>query len=388
MIDLDTLAPLVPKAPDFTADRGSLERAFPDIAAAMKATQQNPKYHAEGDVWEHTMMVCECLARDPDFRGCSVRVQRELFLAALFHDIGKTKTTVLKNGEWTSPNHAIVGAHMVRDMLMREYGLSGSRERQSFRETVCFLIRCHMAAPYIMESADPARKLIRLAANGELADDFTLKHLLILSRADSSGKISEDDSKSGESVLLAAELAKELGCYEAPPRFSSSFTEYAYLSGRNVTPDTPLYNDTVCEAIMMCGLPGVGKDTYIREHFPDLPMVSLDEIREEFHISPVGDQQEVVRIAKVRAKQLLRSKQSFVWNATDITSDIRAGLIELFIRYRAYVRIVYLETEYTLNLERNAAREKPVPQAVIERMLSRLAPPERYEAHEVEWRCV
>lgn len=383
-----SLLPLVPAAPDFTVDRELLARAFPDTAADMKATKQNPRYHAEGDVWEHTVMVCECLAHDPDFRACPERVRQELFLAALFHDIGKIKTTKLENGEWTSPSHAIVGANTARELLIREYGMSGSKEQQNFRETICFLIRYHMVAPYIMESARPERKLIRIAANGELAEDFTLKHLLILARADGGGKISEDDSKGEEAVLLAAELAKELGCYEAPLQFASPITGYAYLTGRNVTPDTPLYDDTLCEAILMCGLPGAGKDTYIRRYYPEHEMISLDDIRAEFGISPVGDQAEVARIAKSRAKQLLRSKRSFVWNATNLTADLRSGLITLFTGYRAKVKIVYLETEYALDLERNAAREDAVPQSVIERMLSKLSPPERHEAHEVEWKCV
>ncbi|MBQ3330121.1 MAG: AAA family ATPase [Ruminococcus sp.] len=382
------LLSLVPTAPDFSVDFAGIERAFPAVVADMRATPQNPKYHAEGDVWAHTAMVCECIARDPDFRACPERVRQELFLSALFHDIGKTRTTKLENGEWTSPNHAVVGACMVRDMLTREYGLSGSAERQAFRETVCFLIRYHMVAPYIMESQKPDRKLIRLASNGELAADFTLSRLLILARADGNGKISESGGEGEESVMLAAELSKELGCFEAPVRFASPFTAYAFFAGRNVTPDTPLYNDTVCEAILMCGLPGVGKDAYIRAHYPDLPMISLDDIRAEYGISPVGDQSEVARIAKARAKTLLRAKRSFVWNATNVTAKLRGELISLFTGYHAYVKIVYLETDYARDLERNAAREAAVPQAVIETMLSKLIPPERHEAHEVEWKLV
>ena len=80
------------------------------------------------------------------------------------------------------------------------------------------------------------------------------------------------------------------------------------------------------------------------ENYADYPVVSLDDIRNEYDISSLGNQQEVVRIAKSRAKQYLRNNQSFVWNATSVTADIRSKLIKLFIPYRAYVRIVFLET--------------------------------------------
>ncbi len=36
----------------------------------------------------------------------------------------------------------------------------------------------------------------------------------------------------------------------------------------------------------MCGLPLAGKDTYIKENFKEIEVISLDDIREEFNISP------------------------------------------------------------------------------------------------------
>ena len=52
------------------------------------------------------------------------------------------------------------------------------------------------------------------------------------------------------------------------------------------------------------------------------------------------------------------------------------------------VKIVFLETDYAENLDRNQRRRYAVPPDVIDKMLSKLVPPERFEAHEVDWRCV
>ncbi len=386
---IDELLSVVPQAPDFEICWEEIERSFMcPFAAGMKETPQNPKYHAEGNVWNHTKMVCECLVKDEDFRALEERQRQELFLAALLHDAGKRHTTRLENGEWISPGHAIAGAKITRDLLWREYGLCGSKELQNFRETICLLIRYHMSAPYIFESDDPGSRLIKTSANGELAPDFDLKSLFILAKADANGKIADDNRKGEETVLLVEEAAKENGCFTQPKEFSDPYTEYAYLSGKNVAPNAELYNDTKCEVILLCGLPGTGKDTWIKSVYPEYPVISLDDIRAEFGISPAGDQNEVARIAKSRARQLLRSRQSFVWNATSVTADIRNKLVSLFNSYHAYVKIVFLETEWDENLRRNMARPDHVPEYVIETQLAKLTPPERFEAHEVDWICV
>ena len=108
----------------------------------------------------------------------------------------------------------------------------------------------------------------------------------------------------------------------------------------------------------------------------------------EYKLPHTGDQQEAARIAKERAKQYLRQKKSFIWNATSVTPDIRSRLIALFTGYNAYVKIIFLETDYRENLQRNKNRKDAVPQAVIEKMLEKLTPPERFEAHEVNWICI
>ena len=239
-----------------------------------------------------------------------------------------------------------------------------------------------------MTEPEAEQRLMRMAANGALTADFTLKHLFLLSKADANGKISEGNPKSEASVLLAGELAQEISCYEKPFTFASPYAEYAYLSGKTTDPHNHLYNNTQTTAVMLCGLPGTGKDTYCQQCFPDWPMVSLDAIREETGIPPVGSQKEVVQIARSRAKAFLRQRQSFVWNATSITPDIRSHFVKLCEDYHAYVRIVFLETAYDENLKRNQNRRKAVPPSVIDKMLSKLVLPERFEAHEIMWHCV
>ena len=65
-----------------------------------------------------------------------------------------------------------------------------------------------------------------------------------------------------------------------------------------LTKSQELHNDTWGTVYMMRGLPGSGKDTWIRQHLSDIPMVSLDEIRRERKILPTANQGLVANIAK------------------------------------------------------------------------------------------
>ena len=138
----------------------------------------------------------------------------------------------------------------------------------------------------------------------------------------------------------------------------------------------------------MSGLPGSGKDTWIDRHAPKLRQISLDSIREEIKAQPTGHQGTVVQAAREKARAFLRSGEDFVWNATNLSREIRTQVVDLLAAYDARIRIVYVEASRDLlfaqNRERNR-RNATLPAAAIERMMDRWEVPDRSEAQEVEW---
>lgn len=378
-----------PKEPDWRIDWDKLVAAnlFPWVEA-MQHTKQAPLWHTEGDVWTHTQMVCEELAGMQGFRKLPERQRQEVFLAALLHDIGKVPCTRLEDGVWTSPNHAVVGAKMAREWLWKVCGFSGSVMMRDFRETVCELIRYHAIPTHILEQGNPERRLIRIAANGELSKDFSLELLCMLSTADVLGRITERKQESLEIVELCAETARAAGCFSGAASFPTEVSKYAYLSGRVAQPGVEWYDNTWGEVVLLAGLPGTGKDTWIQTYFEEYPVVSLDTIRKQMHISPRKEQGAVIGAAREQAKEYLRKKRSFVWNATNLTPVIREKQVRLFEGYYAAVRIVFLETGWEEGIRRNQQREREVPRQVIDGMLQNLVLPERGEARYVEWNCV
>ena len=61
-------------------DVGAIESLFPELAA-LRGVTQPPKYHPEGDVWIHTMMVLDASAK--------LSADEAVRFAALVHDLGK-----------------------------------------------------------------------------------------------------------------------------------------------------------------------------------------------------------------------------------------------------------------------------------------------------------
>lgn len=377
---------LIPASEDEEIDWSAIESLFaPCGLSNLTLTPQNPAYHGEGDVLTHTKLVCDTLNRMDAFHALPPRQKTALFLAAVLHDIGKGKTTRLEDGVWVSPHHASTGSMIVRAFLWRDCGFCGTVEKARLRETVCALVRFHMLPMHLIEQEDAVHIAREVASIAELAPDFSWELLCLLAEADARGRIAEDMDACLEKVELCRLLTEEAGCFRSHYPFPDAFTKRAYLSGRRVPPDHSLFDDTWGEIIMLSGLPGTGKDTWIRENAPELPMISLDEIRKELTVDPAESQGAVVQTAHERAREYLRKKQAFVWNATSLTKETRQRQVSLFERYGAIVRIVYLETDWSTRTARNRERLDKVPESAVERMLEKTVPPTPEEAQIVDW---
>lgn len=373
------------KSEELTAAAEEILRRYEE---GLRQTPQSPVYHAEGNVLVHTLMVCDALKGLPEYKELNPLQQHIVYVAALLHDIGKIHTTRFVDDDWHTPHHAPTGSNMVRELLWREYGLCGNKELIEIREAICLLIRYHSYPPVAIERENPQLRLHRMAANGLLAPDFSIRLLCLLCKADMLGRKCDDQQEVLDKIVLCEELAKEEGCFDGCYLFPSSYTQRAFLAGSDVWKDQELYDDCWDEVVLMSGLPGTGKDTWIKQNVPDLPMISLDDIRRINKIPPTAKQGKVANIAREQAKEYLRRQQPFVWNATNITAQMRESLISLFETYHAHVRIVYLETDWQVLLERNRSRKDAVPQLVIEEMMGKMTLPEASEARKVVWRSV
>lgn len=345
----------------------------------MKGVPQDPKWHAEGDVFTHTKMVVSELIKLPEFEMLSEQDKHILITAALLHDVEKRSTTAEEeiDGEIriVSPRHAKKGEFTARELLYKEMNAPFP-----IREKICKLVRLHGLPIWAISKDNPNKEVIYASTV------VNTSHLKMLAKADIFGRICEDPDEILLRIELFEELCKDNKCLGRKREFKSDYGRYLYFNKKESSPDYEPFDDLICTVTVLSGLPGSGKDTYIKNNF-DLPELSLDNIRRENKISPTDKKKngQVIQMAKEKAKEYLRAKTSFVFNATNITSDMRSKWIGLFTDYNARVKIVYIEVPYKTLKNQNSNRDYKVPENVIDKMIWKLEIPTFKEAHNVEY---
>lgn len=107
----------------------------------LKEAEQSPKYHPEGNVWNHTMLVVDHAAK----RKAKSIDEKVFMWAALLHDIGKPDTTRNRKGKITSYDHEKLGAKLTEDFL------SEFISDYKFIEEVAVLVRWHMQILHVVK---------------------------------------------------------------------------------------------------------------------------------------------------------------------------------------------------------------------------------------------
>lgn len=340
-------------------------------AIAMRDCQQDAGWHAEGDVWTHTRMVYRELTRLADWQALDHESKVKLVFAALFHDSGKPATTHVdpETGRTRSPKHSLVGAEICRSVL-RELGCN-----LALREEITGLVRYHGRPPYLLEKSDPAREVIQLSwlVNNRLLYYFAL--------ADARGRRGHEASRPEETIILWKETAEEHACFDRPYEFANARARFLFYRGALSSLHYTPREDYRCTVTLMSGLPGSGKDTWLASHRPDLPVVSLDDLRAELDVDATQNQGAVIQAARENCRAHLRTGRDFAFNATNIVRHTRKRWGDLFADYGARIEVVYVEPPLAVILRRNAARSHPVPEQVIHKLLLKLDPPTWAEAH-------
>lgn len=159
---------------------GRLKEILPELFATI-GVLQNPVWHPEGDVFEHTQQVLDCAARQA---YDSDQEKLVIMLASLCHDLGKAQTTKLVDGVWRSFGHAQAGVKLASSLLGR------ITSNQDLIKTVCKLVRYHMEPLQIMRTSELAPK-DHLASYKKLAFNLypqTIQLLVKLALADRTGR--------------------------------------------------------------------------------------------------------------------------------------------------------------------------------------------------------
>lgn len=175
---------------------------FPELEA-MVGCRQEPDWHPEGDVWDHTLHCMDAFARD----RTGDRVEDLVVgLAVLCHDLGKPETTRVINGRICSHGHENAGLRPAESFLVR---LKVSRR---LIDQILPLIRCHMRPAVLYRDRSSAAAVRRLAR-----DCGRLDRLLRVFRADAAGRPPLPDNSAPATRWISGE-ARRLDVEKSGPR--------------------------------------------------------------------------------------------------------------------------------------------------------------------------
>ena len=161
---------------------GRLDEILPELAATV-GVQQNPRWHPEGDVFEHTMQAIDAAA---------VIVQKYdnehdkliLLYAALCHDLGKVTTSVVVDGVIKSIGHEKESKKFARTMMKR------ITHNVDLINAVSSLVLYHMMPLQFVVNGAKLSAYQRLA--NKLDKDVNMKMLIDLCVADRRGRNGTD----------------------------------------------------------------------------------------------------------------------------------------------------------------------------------------------------
>ncbi len=348
----------------------------------LKDTPQDLHHHGEGDVWTHTKMVCNSLVSQSYYVNATEDEKFVMFYAALLHDIGKPACTKNEDGKITSVGHSRRGAIDARILLWKK------EVPLNLREQIVNIISCHQV-PFFAFKQKQKEGSTRIGRTPEylaheLSWQMPLNLLINVAKADMLGRVYGEKQKCLDDIELFEELAKEEGCLYQPKQFFSTATRIKYFaSGGGISPDYDFYTLPGSEVIVLCGLPASGKNTWIEKNEPNLKVLSYDDAKAELGLTEKDNPGTAVHMVIDRAKEMLRKKESFIWNATHLSKQMRTKTLDILYSYGAKVKIVYLEVPEKEIKSRNSARDTTLTNSKIDEMLFRWEVPTPIESHEI-----
>jgi tRNA nucleotidyltransferase (CCA-adding enzyme) len=183
---------------------GIIHQLHPELAA-LTETPQEPEWHPEGNVWNHTLLAVDVAAKIVRREKLPRDTALTVMLGALTHDMGKASTTKrhAETGRIRSPEHAKEGVEAARSFMKTIHVPAHIRKK------VERIIFDHMFLPEAARAKDAAIR--RLAKRLYPA---TIQELIWVTEADFLGRTLENPDLS--LIQLFQKRANELAVTESP----------------------------------------------------------------------------------------------------------------------------------------------------------------------------
>ena len=319
--------------------------------AKLKDCEQNPKWHSEGNVWEHTVKCVNSaynLLLDPKYESLEPRLA---VAAVLFHDIGKITTTEFLKGAWHAYNHEYESEKIARRLLWDE--------PISIRETICSCARCHM-------------KVLNLATSKRIIDEMIKmsripfahwRYLLFVKECDILGSKPMDEGQTyadREKIRALYQIAKKLGVLDDEFRLTGNARSLVFEPNKSI--NWGGLRKEKSTVYVFFGLPGAGKNTLAESwKYMDAVTLSRDDIRTELGYCEEGEkvvlspekEDEVTKVFNERLISAVKAGKDVILNNLNLKKKYRDAYKSVLNGYDVEWFYVYVEAPRLLeNIKR------------------------------------
>ena len=347
----------------------------------LKKTEQNPRYHAEGNVLNHTLLV---LSEFYEIAGLGIlnEADREvLYWAALLHDIGKPTVTHWDGITWRAAGHERAGVPIARNILMQQD--ISPRQRQRILDLVKWH---HLPLRLGLKNAP-------LSAYEHIAFQTDIRLLGLFSQMDLRGRICENASEIQDLIfhfneILIPRIEDMWGSYEdIQARFQSrspltknmiwfALQESRYEEIYSLLSREDAHPEPISTCYVSIGVPKSGKSDYIRRKHGVIPT-----FYEASHFSYEG---ELSNGLKQFLDQHLSRGETVVVDGCHLNVPKRQQIADYIRRYQTSLQYLYFQRSLSDVLMENSQSSFPINPAHIKCAYAQLICPHPWEAHGME----
>jgi len=199
----------------------------PEIAN-IQNVEQDAKWHPEGNVWIHTLMVVDEARKIITSEKLSDEDKVVIMFGALLHDLGKALTTKNDEGKISSIGHEKAGVAPAKN-FMNQIGLE-----KKVQEKILKLVEHHIRPSLLFKEAKRLKDLGQKLSVGsikKLATDIyplSIRLLVLLAKADYLGRgpfiengeeITREEYEAGEWLLKISESLNLSAVVEKPKKY-------------------------------------------------------------------------------------------------------------------------------------------------------------------------
>ncbi len=355
------------------------------LVQRLKDTPQNPRYHAEGSVYNHTQLVLDQYFQYAENHSLTQSEKLIFYWAAVLHDLGKIEVTRWEWGRWRASGHEEAGVSIARDILMGRPEVSATE-----RKAILELVRWHhiplrwglqqrSLEDYLLLGTQVDLRMIGLFGSFDLKgrECEDKAHVLELSRQFIEKIVPEVKAVLGSYKQLQNRY-QSVGIRQKDALWAAVSNREPELLAYLIKVKVEKVDEKIPHCVMTIGTPRAGKSHYIAEKYPHYNRIDTSAF--DFK-SPPSDV--LLRLKRDLSLQL-KGQACLVLDGTHLDENLRQNLAEHIRQQGARLHYLFFERSLSQMKVQNRISTNPMEESKLLAAHKQLHLPHPWEAHSIQ----